>query len=144
MNLSGDDLLVLIPHLQSDDHILAYDLPRFAPHFPQQLHRVRWLAASIVDSVLGEGAVDPKILRSDDKDARARHLATLVEKAKAMGTTTDADHQEAKLVAAKGDREIQAAMFDLRMLDAGRAARALAKRAKDAPARSPEWLRVLV
>jgi hypothetical protein len=142
MDLTGAESARLVPWLASEDHILAYDLPRFMPHFPQTLHRVRWLVGSILDLVLGDDAVDRAVIEGTDPAARERHLSALGERATAAGATRESDRRVEELRSGTDDRALQTAYMRLGSLDPERGARVLLERARREPERRADWVRL--
>jgi len=128
MNLAANELPLLFDVVRSDDYIRAYDLPRFLPHWPMNLHRARWVAGSLVESVAQQDLLDPKILASGDAQAIEAHLAKARAWCEAEGAVTFGDRLE-RAVAESGDWEqAQGAAYQLNALDRAALGRAAAKR----------------
>jgi hypothetical protein len=107
MNLEARELVPLVRLLDSPDHILAYDLPRFMPHFPKTLHRARWLAATLIEAVLGDDTVSREIVEGTDGAARAKHVEELSARCRAAGERTEADRRAEELRSRTEDGELQ-------------------------------------
>jgi hypothetical protein len=142
MDIAADEVVSLLPWLASEDHILAYDLPRFMPHYPRTLHRVRWLVGSIVDAVLGDDATDREVLEGPDAAAKERHVAALAKRAEEQASRRESDRRAEELRTATDDDLLQRALGRLGALDPARAARVLLERARAEPPRRPEWVRL--
>ncbi len=142
MNLKAVELLPLLPALLSEKHILAYDLPRFMPHYPRSLHRVRWLVASLCDAVLGDDTVDEAILKGQDDGAKQRHVDAIAARAREQGVRSEADVVAEALRSSTDDRAIQQAYGRLGALDRARVVRTMFERASAEPGRRAEWVRL--
>jgi hypothetical protein len=142
MDLTGAEVAELAPRLANDEHLLAYDLPMFMPHYPRELHRVRWLLVTLAQSALGEDAVDREAVQSRDASVRARAIEALVGVARRSPTARESDRRAAELDGPGDDGVLQAAYGRLARLDADRCARVILGRAAREPARAAEWVRL--
>ncbi len=142
MNLEARELVPLVRRLDSPEHLLAYDLPRFMPHFPRTLHRARWLAATLIEAVLGDDTVSREIVEGTDGAARAKHLEELSARCRAAGARTEADRRAEELTSGTEDGELQQAYGRLGALDAARAVSVVLERAEREPAQRGRWIRL--
>jgi len=135
MNLSGGETARLLPLLASDDYILAYDLERFIPNHPQTLHRVRWVAASIICEVAQQRVVDPEVLDGNSEAARQEHMESIRRWCKSHATARYADRLVTTLAGAEDWQNARCAFWSLYSIDETRAARGVFERLQREPAR---------
>ena len=142
LNLKAKELPLLLPALETRDFILAYDLARFLPQRPQNLHRVAWVAASVCNEVAQAALVDPRqFLGSDDERAGARKA--LIAYAERHGDQTGADRLAARIGEVEDWQDIRQAFWNLNTLDPVRAAASMRQVGTRFPALMPQIVRLL-
>ncbi|MBL9088885.1 MAG: hypothetical protein JNM10_17230 [Planctomycetia bacterium] len=128
LDLRGREVGPLLPLLASRDHILGFDLERFGRHAPQSLHRVAWVAGTLLDAIAAERLVDASVVGSGD----ASRLATEIERVRAWFAARGEERQSDRIFAVATTKPWEQAEHALRRLarsDPPRAARAAAGRA---------------
>ena len=143
LNLSGAEMLPLVPYLESPDYILAYDLYRFLPMGPFRLHKVSWVVGTVFNTVSQEEIVDLTILEGPSAEARKRQLDRVRKWCADHAASTHADHLARTVQQAKEWQDVKSAFWGLLELDEGRAVRLIVPRCDSDPAQRGELARLL-
>lgn len=141
LNLQANELPLLLPALETRDYILAFDLARFLPQRPQNLHRVVWVAASICNEVAQAALVDPRQFLGSEDDHKAAREALLVF-AQRHGDQTGADRLAARMGEIDDWQDIRRAFWNLNTLDPVRAAAAMRQVGARLPGQMPQIVRL--
>lgn len=142
MNLAADELPALLPALESRDYILAYDLERFLPQRPQQLHRVAFVAASICNEVAQASLVDPAQFLGEPSARKAAREQLLAYCDAHRGERT-ADRLMDRMREAEDWQQVRRAFWNLHGLDPVRAAMVIRELGRQQPERMPQIVRLL-
>ena len=143
LNLTGAEMLQLVPYLESPDYILAYDLYRFLPQDPQCLHKVSWVAASILNAVSQKDVVDVGILEGQAAEARRRHIDELRKWCADHAAVTHADNLARTVKQAEEWQDVRWAFWGLRNLDDERALKLIFARCDGDPEHKSDLARLL-
>jgi hypothetical protein len=143
LNLTGAEMLHLVPYLESPDYILAYDLYRFIPQNPWQLHKVSWVVASILNTVSQQELVDVAILEGQSQEARKQHIDRIRKWCAAHAAATHADHLAQTIREAKEWQDVRMGFWGLLELDEERAVKLIVARCDGEPPRKPDLARLL-
>jgi hypothetical protein len=144
MNLNGGDLLVMVPYLLSEDYILGYDLYRFLPQGPRNLHSVQWVVANIICETAQEGIVNFRLLGGEDEGAKKKHVADVREWCIRNEKTTIADRLLARITDEGTDwEEVKRTFWNLYNLEEVRACAAVYKMGQQREKRMPEVIQLL-
>jgi hypothetical protein len=117
MNLTGEEMVLLTPYLESPDYILAFNLYRFIPNHPHELHKVSWVAAAVFNGVSQQDLVDFDLLDDPSAAARKNHLEQVRKWCKDNATLTHADHLAKAVQEAKDWQDVRIAFWGLREHD---------------------------
>lgn len=142
LDLAAEELAALLPALESRDYVLGYDLERFLPQRPSQLHRVSLVAATVCNAVAQAMVTDPRRFLGDAAErARAR------EELLAFGREHRGQRYSDLLLAQVGDeddwQEVRSAFWQLERIDPVRAAAAMVERARRDPQHLPDVVRLI-
>ncbi|MFP6685746.1 MAG: hypothetical protein VB934_13580, partial [Polyangiaceae bacterium] len=142
MNLAIGELPALLPALESRDYILAFDCPRFDFLYPMSLHRVSWVAATVVNEVCQEGVVDPRSFVSADEGKGKRARAEFVAFCQRHAGERRSDRLAARMTGAKDWQDVRMAFWRLYEIDKVRACATMLARTSEHPATLPQVVRL--
>jgi len=143
MNLTGAEMLQLLPYLESEHYILAYDLYRFIPNNPLRLHKVSWTVASILNTVSQEDLVDFSVLQDSSQDSHKRHFEQVRKWCTENADTTHADCLAEAVVNAAEWQDARWAFWGLLELEEERAVKLIVSRCDKEPNRAAELAQLL-
>jgi|GEM_PF-6583769 len=143
MNLTGEEMLLLTPYLESPDYILAFDLYRFIPNHPHELQKVSWVAAAVFNGVSQQDLVDFDLLDDPSATARRIHLEQIRKWCKDNAAVTHADHLAKAVQEAKEWQDVRIAFWGLREHDEDRAIKLIVSRCEKEAAHRADLARLL-
>jgi hypothetical protein len=142
-NLTGNDVLQLVPYLESQDYILAYDIYRFTPNNPCDLHKVNWVVASIMNAMAQKQLVNLSILEGSTEKHRKRHLDEIKTWCRENENVSHVDFLSHTLLTAKDWQDARFAFWELMTHDESRAVKAMYRRGQQEPNHREPVIRML-
>lgn len=143
LNLTGAEMLTLVPYLESPDYILAFDLYRFIPNNPYQVHKVSWVVASLFNTISQEDLVDSEVLEGQEAIPRKQHLDEIRKWCSEHAAVTHSDHLAKAVTDAKEWQDARSAFWELLELDENRAIKLIVSRCDSEATRKPELAKLL-
>lgn len=143
LNMTGAEMQQLVPYLESEHYILAYDLYRFIPNNPFSLHRVSWVVASIFNSVSRTKLVDRSKLASASRGADAQQIPEVRAWCNENADLTHADHLARAVLHASKWQDTRWAFWGLLDLEEDRAVELIVARCDQEPIRESELSQLL-